>query len=113
MTDPNRRVRVAAAHAASPLLDKNACVDKACALIADAAADGARFLVFPESFIPGFPMWNALVRPIDGHEWFVRMARNSLRVDATQFAVVQNILNALLLLLDALDGKLIADESQR
>ena len=88
MTDPNRRVRVAAAHAASPLLDKNACVDKACALIADAAADGARFLVFPESFIPGFPMWDALVRPIDGHEWFVRMARNSLRVDGPEMKTI-------------------------
>jgi aliphatic nitrilase len=88
MIDPTRRVRVAAAHTASPLLDKNACVDKACALIAEAAADGVQFLVFPESFIPGFPMWNALVRPIDGHDWFVRMARNSLRVDGPEMKTI-------------------------
>ncbi|MAN79601.1 MAG: aliphatic nitrilase [Rhodospirillaceae bacterium] len=88
MTDSHQVIRVAAAHTASPLLDKRACVEKACRLVGEAAGQGAQFLVFPESFIPGFPIWNALARPIDGHDWFVRMARNSLRVDGPEIKTI-------------------------
>lgn len=81
-TDPTRvsppGVRVAAMNAAPVMLDKEATLAKALALIAEAAAGGAELLVFPESFIPGFPVWTALRRPIDGHDLFQRFATNSL-----------------------------------
>ena len=48
---------VAAVHAASEFLDLDASVDKACRLIAEAGAAGARLIVFPESFLPGYPFW--------------------------------------------------------
>ncbi len=38
-------------------LDRNATIGKACALIAEAAAAGARLVVFPECFVPGYPVW--------------------------------------------------------
>jgi predicted amidohydrolase len=38
-------------------LDREATLAKTCRLIAEAAALGARLVVFPETFIPGYPYW--------------------------------------------------------
>lgn len=73
------RVVVAAAQATAPLFDIRAGVAKCCELIAQAAAGGARLVVFPESFLPGFPIWNGLFRPIDAHSFFRRFAENALQ----------------------------------
>ena len=51
------KVRVAAIQAASVLLDLEASTNKACELMKQAAHEGARLAVFPESFLPGYPMW--------------------------------------------------------
>lgn len=45
-------------------------------------------MVFPESFLPGFPLWNALVRPIDGHAMFRRFAENSVRIDGPEMSEI-------------------------
>ncbi len=49
--------RIAAVQASSILLDLEASLDKACGLIREAAAEGARLVVFPEAFLPGYPVW--------------------------------------------------------
>ena len=63
--------RVAAVQAAPVLMDRAACLDKAVRLVGEAAAQGARIIVFPEVFIPGTPIWMDS-RPIwDGDaDWF-------------------------------------------
>jgi nitrilase len=47
--------RVAVVQAGAILFDSEACLTKAEALIAEAAAGGARLIVFPEAFIGGYP----------------------------------------------------------
>lgn len=48
---------VAVAQATPIFLDRTATVEKACELIVDAGQAGARLIVFPAAFIPGYPVW--------------------------------------------------------
>ena len=66
--------KVAAAHVAPVFLDIDRSVQRACSVIEEAAAGGARLIAFPEAFLPGFPVWAALEAPIRTHELFKRLA---------------------------------------
>lgn len=48
-------IRIAAIQATPVILDAEATVEKACGLLGEAAADGARLAVLPELFVPVFP----------------------------------------------------------
>ena len=48
---------VAAAQVPPVFLDRKATVEKACAMIREAGEKGARLIVFPEAFVPGYPFW--------------------------------------------------------
>ncbi len=54
---------IAVAQAAPVFLDRTATLEKACELIVDAGRAGARLIVFPEAFIPGYPVWVWTVPP--------------------------------------------------
>jgi len=49
--------KVAAVQASPVFLEREATLDKACRLIAEAGHNGARLIVLPESFVPCYPDW--------------------------------------------------------
>jgi aliphatic nitrilase len=84
----NSVTKVAVAHVAPVFLDKKATVAKALGLIQEAAQKGAQLVVFPESFIPGFPIWAALWSPMQNHDLFQRFVENSLLCDGPEVAAI-------------------------
>jgi nitrilase len=88
--DTSGLVVVAAVQASAPLFDIRAGVARCCELIHQAAAGGARLVVFPESFLPGFPVWNGLYRPIDAHSFFRRFAENALQPTDALFGQIMS-----------------------
>ncbi len=75
---------VAAAHASPVFLDTPATVAKACSIIEEAARHGAQLVVFPETYVPAFPLWSALNAPIYNHDFFVRLAQGALCVPGAE-----------------------------
>jgi nitrilase len=57
MGDTPPVVRVAAVQASPVFLDRDATLSKAVTLTGQAAANGARLVVFPEAFVPCYPVW--------------------------------------------------------
>lgn len=55
MVESFPNVRVAVVQAAPVLFNREATVEKACRLTSEAAAQGARIILFPEAFIPAYP----------------------------------------------------------
>lgn len=75
--------RVAAAQAAPVFLDRAATVAKACDLIGEAGRAGAKLVVFPEAFIPGYPDWIWVVPNHDGrllNDLYTRLLRNAVTI---------------------------------
>ena len=83
------RFKAAACHAAPMFLDAAKTADKACDLIAEASRNGAKLVAFPESFIPGFPLWAALQAPIRSHEFFAALAGEAVVLDGPEIEKVR------------------------
>ncbi|WVQ96927.1 hypothetical protein IAU59_004035 [Kwoniella sp. CBS 9459] len=78
------KVKIAACHVSPVYLNTAACVTKAVSLIGEATRNGASLVVFPEAWIPGFPMWSALGNPLLNHDLFVQLAQQAIVVDGSE-----------------------------
>ena len=59
--------KIAVAQESPALLDRDKTIEQAVALVAEAAANGAELIVFPEAYISGYPAWIWRLRP--GSDW--------------------------------------------
>ncbi|MGH6989132.1 MAG: carbon-nitrogen hydrolase family protein [Stellaceae bacterium] len=84
------RFKAAAAHVAPIFHDTDRTIAKACDIVAEAAAGGARLVAFPESFVPGFPVWAGIVAPIYTHDLFKALAASAILVDGAELARVRD-----------------------
>jgi len=80
--------KAAAAHVAPVFLDVERSVEKTCSLIEEVARNGAELIVFPETYIPAFPVWLSLRAPIHNHELFRRLAANTIKCPGPEIARV-------------------------
>jgi nitrilase len=84
-------VRVAAVQAAPVFLNRAATIAKAVALINDAADNGAQLVVFPESFVPCYPVWLWAGRADVEADAFSRLYANAVEVPGTDTACLSEV----------------------
>ena len=78
--------RVAAVQAKSVYMDLQRSFDKTITLIGEAAAKGASIVVFPETFLPGYPAWLDCCRDVGLWDYepvksvYARLMDNSVKV---------------------------------
>ncbi len=76
-------IQIAAAQLAPVFLNKQKTTDKACETIHEAAQNGAKLIVFPEAFIPGYPDWVWVIPNSHGAELtplYVELVENAVSV---------------------------------
>ena len=76
-------IKVAAAQITPVYLNKQKTVEKACAVIKEAAQNGAKLIVFPEAFIPGYPDWIWLIpnsKSADLNKLYTELINNAVSI---------------------------------
>lgn len=76
--------KVAAVQAAPVYLNLEKSIDKAVSLIEEAASKGAALIGFPETWLPGYPLWPWLDSPAWGMRFVQRYFENSLVVGSAE-----------------------------
>lgn len=84
-----RTLSVAAVQATPVFLDRSATLAVAAEAIATAAAAGARLVVFPESFVPGYPDWVWRRPPMSDADWYARFSDQAVDVDGADLDPVR------------------------
>jgi nitrilase len=85
------KFKAAAVQASPVFLDTAATIDKVCALIAEAAHNGAALIAFPEVFVAGYPYWNWLMNPIQGSPWFEKLCLSAIEVPGPEIRHVAEV----------------------
>ena len=80
MTVFSGSVTVAAVQAAPVLLDRDATVDLLVGHVEEAAAAGARLVVFPEAVVPGYPDWVWRTAAWNDRGWYERLFDQAVEI---------------------------------
>jgi nitrilase len=72
------------------LLNRERTIEKAVALVGEVAAEGAELVIFPETFIPGYPIWMWRLRPGGDmsltNELYGRLFENAIDLEKNDLA---------------------------
>jgi nitrilase len=74
--------------------DRDGCFARAAELVSQAAADGAQLVVFPEAWLPGFPLWifrSASWEDGAAKRAYADLAANALEIPSAEFDVLRAI----------------------
>ncbi|NEU30654.1 carbon-nitrogen hydrolase family protein [bacterium LRH843] len=85
------KFRAAAVQASPVFLDRDATIEKVEHLVKKAVQGGADLVVFSESFIPAFPVWNNVHRPIDQHHFYRKLFDNAITIGSVAFEKLAQI----------------------
>jgi len=84
------RLLAAACHVSPIVLSSQKTTQKCVSLIHQAAKNSANLVVFPESYIPAFPVWSAILAPSQNHGFFEQMAKESIYVDGDEMNAIRD-----------------------
>jgi aliphatic nitrilase len=72
-------------------MNTRATLSKTLSLIREASSPGnnADLVVFPETHIPGFPLWPAISAPIDNHSLFSLLASQSISINGPEIDAIK------------------------
>src|SRR5688572_9636037 len=82
-------LRVAAVQGTPVFLDRQATLQVVAAEIFRAATAGADLVVFPESFVPGYPDWVWRRPPMSDGDWYARFVAQSVDLDGDDLDAVR------------------------
>ena len=75
-------------------LDRAGTIAKAVGLVGEAAAEGADLVIFPETFIPGYPIWMWRLRPGADmsltNELYGKLFANAVNLESDDLAPLQD-----------------------
>lgn len=83
-------LRAAICHVSPVFLSASKTTQKTISLVRQASANSAKLIVFPETFIPAFPVWSALLPPHQCHDFFRRMSTESIYADGEEIKAIQD-----------------------
>jgi nitrilase len=81
---------IAAVQCTPAFLDRSGTLAVAIAEVEKAAAEGARLVVFPESFVPGYPDWVWRRPPMSDGDWYARFSAQAVDIDGSDLDPIRD-----------------------